>query len=101
MLYLILWLLGYVFIGYFLHYFLVPLIINEPKFNKKLGWKSNNRWVNWLNSWSELDSYINADGTIRTHVPYKHPVLQKLQIPLQLLLWPVDLLLTFIYRFIP
>ena len=100
MLHTILWVLGYFVVGYFLHYFLVPLIIATPK-PAIAGWISKNHWVNWLDSWSELDSYINADGTTRTHIPYKHPVLQKLQIPLQLLLWPIDLLLTFIYKFIP
>ena len=99
MLHTILWVLGYFVVGYFLHYFLVALIAPIP-WPIPIGWFQKNLWVKWMDSWSELDSYTNADGTIRNHVPYKHPLLQKLQIPLQLLLWPIDLLLTFIYKFI-
>lgn len=100
MLHTILWILGYFVVGYFLHYFLVSLIAPVP-WPIQIGWLQKNLWVKWMDSWSELDSYTNADGTIRNHVHYKHPLLQKLQIPLQLLLWPIDLLLTFIYKFIP
>jgi len=100
MLYAILWILGYFVSGYFAHFFLVQLIAPRP-WPVSYGWVQKNWWVKWMDSWSELDSFTSADGIIRNHVPYKNPILQKLQIPLQLLAWPIDLLLTLIFKFMP
>ena len=90
--------IGYVVGGYFLHSLIVPLLSPTP-FPLPTEWVQKNWWVRWMDSWGELDSLTNPDGTIRNHVPFKNPVLQKLQIPLQLLFWPLDLLLTLIGKF--